>query len=47
MGLFAFADGAVDTQLKALDYDVDGIIEDAQAIGFPLVDWLAKRLRGE
>lgn len=45
-GLFTFADGTVDIQLKALDYDVDAVLKDAQALGFPLVDWLAKRLRG-
>lgn len=47
-GLFTFADdGVVDVSLKALPFDVDGIIEDAQALDFPLVDWLAKRLRGK
>jgi len=44
-GLFTFADGKVDIQLKALDYDVDSVLEDAQALGHPAVDWLAKRLR--
>lgn len=44
-GLFTFADGGVDIQLKALDYDVDSVLEDAQALGYPAVDWLAKRLR--
>ncbi len=45
-GLFTFDDGTVDVQLKALDYDVDAVLKDAQALGFPLVDWLANRLRG-
>jgi predicted phosphodiesterase len=44
-GLFTFADDVVDIQLKALDYDIEAVIQDALAVGFPLVDWLSKRLR--
>ncbi|MCU0482271.1 MAG: metallophosphatase family protein [Anaerolineae bacterium] len=45
-GLFTFADGAVDIQLKALPYDVDVALADAQNAGFPMMDWLANRLKG-
>lgn len=45
-GLFTFADGEVDIQLKALPYDVDAVLADAQNAGFPQVNWLANRLRG-
>ncbi len=45
-GLFTFADGGVDIQLKALPYDVDAVLADAQNAGFPQVNWLANRLRG-
>lgn len=45
-GLFTFADGEVNVELKAVDYDVEAVLQDALAVGFPLVNWLAKRLRG-
>lgn len=45
-GLFTFADGAGDVSLKAIPYDVDAVLSDAQQVGHPAIQWLAKRVRG-
>jgi predicted phosphodiesterase len=45
-GIFTFADGDVQIDLRAVPYDVDVVIADSNARGNPATDWLASRLRG-
>lgn len=45
-GLFTFADGTVNVDLRAVEYDVDAAITDAKATGHPAPEFAEKRLRG-
>jgi hypothetical protein len=38
-GLFTFENGDVAVDLRAVPYDVDAVIADLDAVGFPPRDW--------
>lgn len=44
-GLFTFENGQVSVDLRNVPYDVDAVIADLHAVGFPVPDWAASRLR--
>ncbi|NDJ60461.1 MAG: hypothetical protein GYB67_05005 [Chloroflexi bacterium] len=44
-GLLTFADGDVQVDLRAVPYDVEAVIADLTAVGYPAVEWTASRLR--
>lgn len=45
-GLFTFENGEVTVDLRAVPYDVDAVIADLDAVGFPARDWAAGVLKG-
>jgi predicted phosphodiesterase len=44
-GYFTLEDGQAQVDLRDVSYDVDAALADAQAAGYPLVEWWAARLR--
>jgi hypothetical protein len=44
-GLFTFEQGDVQVDLRAVPIDVDAVIADLRAVGFPSIEWIARRLR--
>lgn len=44
-GLFTFEGGSVTVDLRAVPYDVDAALADANAIGHPLPSWIAARVQ--
>ncbi|MBA3873955.1 MAG: metallophosphoesterase family protein [Anaerolineae bacterium] len=44
-GLFTFEDGQVQVELQRVPFDVEAVIADLGAVGFPDVEWAAGRLR--
>lgn len=45
-GIFTFADGEVQVDLRAIPYDVEAVIADSAARGNPATEFLAGKLRG-
>ena len=45
-GLFTFEDGDVTVDLRAVPYDVEAVLADMQNVGFPMIEWAEKTLRG-
>lgn len=44
-GLFTFENGQVSVDLRNVPYDVDAVIADLRAVGYPALEWTASRLR--
>jgi len=44
-GLFTFDSGAATVELRNVPYDVDAVLTDLRAVGYPAPDWVGKRLR--
>lgn len=44
-GLFTFDEGEVTVDLRAVPYDVEAVIADLRAVGFPSVEMMERRLR--
>jgi predicted phosphodiesterase len=44
-GYFRFEGDSVNVTLRTISYDVEAAIADLQAVGYPLVEWAASRLR--
>lgn len=44
-GLFTFDNGQVTVDLRNVPYDVESVIADLRAVGYPAPDWTASRLR--
>lgn len=45
-GLFTFENGQATVDLRRVPFDVEAVIRDMEAVGYPVVEWGAKRLRG-
>jgi predicted phosphodiesterase len=46
-GLFTFTDGAVTIDLRRVPYDVDALVADFYAVGYPGTGWTARYLQPE
>lgn len=44
-GLLTFKDGAVEVDLRSVEYDIDAAIADLHAAGHPVPEWVASKLR--
>lgn len=44
-GYFTFDDGQVSVDLRSVPYDVDAMIDDLRAVGYPAPEWAIKRLK--
>lgn len=44
-GVFTFADGDVQVDLRGVPFDLEAVIAEYAAVGFPALEWAAKTLR--
>ncbi len=44
-GLFTFGEGSVQVDLRAVAYDVNAVVDDLTAVGYPAPGWATRRLR--
>lgn len=44
-GLFTFEGQTVTVELRRVSFDIEAVIEELRAVGYPSVDWAAARLR--
>lgn len=44
-GLFTFENGQITVELRNAAYDLEAVIADLRAVGYPVPDWTASRLR--
>lgn len=45
-GLFTFENGQATLDLRRVPFDVEAVISEFEAVGYPAVEWSAKQLRG-